>query len=117
MICDQEGIKCSNEALQIIVRVSGGSVRDALSLLDQSASISGDDIKSEKISYMLGLPNRLSSIDILNDVLSGEISEALGMYDNIINHGSNSETMVCDMLDILHLSTRLLVGGEKNEKT
>ena len=114
-ICDQEGIKCSNEALQIIVRVSGGSVRDALSLLDQSASISGDDIKSENISYMLGLPNRLSSIDILNNVLSGEIAEALGMYDNIINHGSNSETMVCDMLDILHLSTRLLVGGEKNE--
>ena len=36
-ICDQEGIKCSNEALQIIVRVSGGSVRDALYLLDQSA--------------------------------------------------------------------------------
>ena len=114
-ICDQEGIKFSNEALQIIVRVSGGSVRDALSLLDQSASISGDNIKSENISYMLGLPNRLSSIDILNNVLSGEIAEALGMYDNIINHGSNSETMVCDMLDILHLSTRLLVGGEKNE--
>ncbi len=114
-ICDQEGIKCSNEALQIIVRVSGGSVRDALSLLDQSASISGDNIKSENISYMLGLPNRLSSIEILNNVLSGEIAEALGMYDNIINHGSNSETMVCDMLDILHLSTRLLVGGEKNE--
>ena len=114
-ICDQEDIKCSDEALQIIVRVSGGSVRDALSLLDQSASISGDDIKSENISYMLGLPNRLSSIDILNNVLSGEIAAALGMYDNIINHGSNSETMVCDMLDILHLSTRLLVGGEKNE--
>ena len=114
-ICDQESIKCSNEALQIIVRLSGGSVRDALSLLDQSASISGDDVKSENISYMLGLPNRLSSIDILNNVLSGEIAAALGMYDNIINHGSNSETMVCDMLDILHLSTRLLVGGEKNE--
>ena len=114
-ICDQEGIKCSNEALQIIVRVSGGSVRDALSLLDQSASISGDDIKSENISYMLGLPNRLSSIEILDNVLNGEIAEALEMYDKIINHGSNSETMVCDMLDILHLSTRLLVGGEKNE--
>ena len=114
-ICNQEGIKCSNEALQIIVRVSGGSVRDALSLLDQSASISGDNIKSENISYMLGLPNRLSSIEILNNVLNGEIAEALVMYDNIINHGSNSETMVCDMLDILHLSTRLLVGGEKNE--
>ena len=64
---------------------------------------------------MLGLPNRLSNIDILNNVLSGEIAAALGMYDNIINHGSNSETMVCDMLDILHLSTRFLVGGEKNE--
>ena len=40
-VCEEEKINFTLEALQIIVRVSGGSVRDALSLLDQSASISG----------------------------------------------------------------------------
>ena len=114
-VCDQENIKSSLEALQIIARVSGGSVRDALSLLDQSASISSDDIKSETISFMLGLPSRVSSIEILEKTLKGNISEALNLYDTIINSGSNSETMISDMLDILHLSTRMHVLGPENE--
>ena len=114
-VCDQENIKASLEALQIITRVSGGSVRDALSLLDQSASISSDNIKSETISFMLGLPSRTSSIEILEKTLKGDISEALTLYDDIINHGSNSETMISDMLDILHLSTRMHVLGPENE--
>ena len=82
-VCDQENIKASLEALQIITRVSGGSVRDALSLLDQSASISSDNIKSETISFMLGLPSRTSSIEILEKTLKGDISEALTLYDDI----------------------------------
>ena len=114
-VCDEENIKYSLEALQIIARVSGGSVRDALSLLDQSASISSDDIKSETISFMLGLPSRVSSIEILEKTLKGNISEALNLYDTIINSGSNSETMISDMLDILHLSTRMHVLGPENE--
>ena len=114
-VCDQENIKSSLEALQIIARVSGGSVRDALSLLDQSASISSDDIKSETISFMLGLPSRVSSIEILEKTLKGDISEALKLFDTIINSGSNSETMISDMLDILHLSTRMHVLGPENE--
>ena len=114
-VCDQENIKSSLEALQIIARASGGSVRDALSLLDQSASISSDDIKSETISFMLGLPSRVSSIEILEKTLKGNISEALNLYDTIINSGSNSETMISDMLDILHLSTRMHVLGPENE--
>ena len=114
-VCEEENIKYSGEALQIIARVSGGSVRDALSLLDHSASISSDDIKSETISFMLGLPNRVSSIEILEKTLKGDISEALKLYDKIINSGSNSETMISDMLDIIHLSTRMHVLGLENE--
>lgn len=114
-VCDQEGIKASEGALQIISRLSEGSVRDAMSLLDQSASISGDNIKSETINFMLGLPSRDSSIGILEKTLQGDISEALNLFDTVINHGSNGETVVSDMLDILHLSTRMHVLGAQNE--
>ena len=114
-VCEQESIKFSLDALQIIVRVSGGSVRDALSLLDQSASISGDDIKSETISFMLGLPSRLSSIEILENIFAGNIANALEIYDNVIINGSNGEILISDMLDIIHLSTRLNVLGESKE--
>ena len=116
-VCEEENIKFTLEALQIIVRVSGGSVRDALSLLDQSASISGDDIKSETISFMLGLPSRISSIEILENIFDSNIENALKIYDNVINHGTNGEILIGDMLDIIHLSTRINIIGEKNLDT
>ena len=116
-VCEEEKINFTLEALQIIVRVSGGSVRDALSLLDQSASISGDDIKSETISFMLGLPSRVSSIEILENIFDSNIENALKIYDNVINHGTNGEILIGDMLDIIHLSTRLNIIGEKNLDT
>ncbi len=116
-VCEEEKINFTLEALQIIVRVSGGSVRDALSLLDQSASISGDDIKSETISFMLGLPSRVSSIEILENVFDSNIENALKIYDNVINHGTNGEILIGDMLDIIHLSTRINIIGEKNLDT
>ena len=113
-VCEEEKINFTLEALQIIVRVSGGSVRDALSLLDQSASISGDDIKSETISFMLGLPSRVSSIEILENIFDSNIENALKIYDNVINHGTNGEILIGDMLDIIHLSTRINIVGEIN---
>ena len=116
-VCEEEKITFTLEALQIIVRVSGGSVRDALSLLDQSASISGDDIKSETISFMLGLPSRVSSIEILENIFDSNIENALKIYDNVINHGTNGEILIGDMLDIIHLSTRINIIGEKNLDT
>ena len=116
-VCEEEKINFTLEALQIIVRVSGGSVRDALSLLDQSASISGDDIKSETISFMLGLPSRVSSIEILENIFDSNIENALKIYDNVINHGSNGEILIGDMLDIIHLSTRINIIGENNLDT
>ena len=116
-VCEEEKINFTLEALQIIVRVSGGSVRDALSLLDQSASISGDDIKSETISFMLGLPSRVSSIEILENIFDSNIENALKIYDNVINHGTNGEILIGDMLDIIHLSPRINIIGEKNLDT
>ena len=116
-VCEEEKINFTLEALQIIVRVSGGSVRDALSLLDQSASISGDDIKSETISFMLGLPSKVSSIEILENIFDSNIENALKIYDNVINHGTNGEILIGDMLDIIHLSTRINIIGEKNLDT
>ena len=116
-VCEEEKINFTLEALQIIVRVSGGSVRDALSLLDQSASISGDDIKSETISFMLGLPSRVSSIEILENIFDSNIENALNIYDNVIDHGTNGEILIGDMLDIIHLSTRINIIGEKNLDT
>ena len=114
-VCDQESIVVDDEVIRIIVRVSGGSVRDALSLLDQAAALSNDSLDSQIINEMLGLPNRLSSIHILENCLKGDPKKALELYDNVINVGSTGESILSDILDLVHLATRLRVVGYQHE--
>ena len=56
-ISEQEGIKASREVLVHLAKASEGSVRDALSLLDQAAAMSADDISEQAVLDMLGQAN------------------------------------------------------------
>ena len=53
-----EKIKVSDEALARIARAAEGSARDALSLFDQVLSFSGDEVRDEDVSALLGLIDR-----------------------------------------------------------
>ncbi|HEY7513641.1 MAG TPA: DNA polymerase III subunit gamma/tau, partial [Vicinamibacteria bacterium] len=53
-----EKIKISDEALARIARAAEGSARDALSLFDQVLSFSGEEVRDEDISALLGLIDR-----------------------------------------------------------
>ena len=54
-ICQNESISFENDSISHICKASEGSVRDALSLLDQAASLCGDNIKEQTVLNMLGL--------------------------------------------------------------
>jgi DNA polymerase-3 subunit gamma/tau len=53
-ICEAEGIKADEEALALIARLSDGGMRDALSLLDQATSFTGNQITASGVLTMTG---------------------------------------------------------------
>ena len=53
------------------MRSSDGSVRDALSLLDQAISISNNDIKEESVKTMLGLSDKSKVWDLFDSLMEG----------------------------------------------
>ena len=53
-ICMEEEVDCELDALLAIAKAAEGSMRDALSLLDQAIAFSGGDIKLDSVSIMLG---------------------------------------------------------------
>ena len=53
-ICVEEGVDSEPDALVAIAKAAEGSMRDALSLLDQSIAFSGGDISLDSVSTMLG---------------------------------------------------------------
>ena len=80
-ICAKEEIAAEPEALAMIARAAEGSVRDALSLLDQAiAHARGSlraEVKAEDLRQMLGLADRGRLIDLFADVMRGDIAAAL----------------------------------------
>ena len=65
-ICAAEGVSAEPEALALIARVAEGSVRDALSLLDQGIAHGGDGgVTALAVRNMLGLSDRGEIVTLL----------------------------------------------------
>ena len=78
-ICDKEKVEIDHEALILIARATEGSVRDALSLLDQAiAHGAGAPIHADNLRLMLGLADRSRIIDLFEAVDEGRRRGGVG---------------------------------------
>ena len=108
-ICQNESISYENDSISHICKASEGSVRDALSLLDQAASLCGDDIKEQTVLNMLGLNGYEKNIELFELCLSNQCSEALKVYDDILQNGVQPLQIISNLLEITHLASKINV--------
>ncbi|MDB5601351.1 MAG: polymerase subunit gamma/tau, partial [Xanthobacteraceae bacterium] len=73
----QEGISIEPAALSLIARASEGSVRDALSLLDQAIAHAAGPVRAEDVRQMLGLADRSRTVDLFESLMKGNVAAAL----------------------------------------
>ena len=71
-ISDAEGVPYDDDALLLIAQNAAGSVRDALSLLDQSIAHGGGTVYSSEVTIMLGTVDRSHVRKLLNAVVDGD---------------------------------------------
>ncbi len=101
---NKESGKINDDALKLIVKISEGSVRDALSLLDR-ALLSIDDNKEinlDKAQKIFGYFDKSQLITLLELVLKGEENEVLKIYRDIYNQGVEPKVFINDFLEILY---------------
>ena len=115
LICAKESIDAQAEALAMIVRASEGSVRDALSLLDQAAAMTADALTPEMVADMLGRPGRSDSQAILAAALAGDATAALTAFANVYARGAEPEMLVADLLDLVHLASMHAAGAPSDD--
>ena len=112
-IAGQEGVEIAEDALRQIVRAAEGSVRDALSLLDQSiAHAAGGRIEGERVRDMLGLADRMQTADLLEALLRGQAAPALGLFDSLHEAGADPVAVLQDLLEFTHWLSRLKAAPE-----
>ncbi len=114
-IAEKEKISVEPDALALLVRAAEGSVRDALSLLDQAFShqvVKGEDasISAEDARSMLGLADRGRVLDLFEKLMGGNISEALADLRDLYDGGADPLVIVQDLLEATHFLTRVKVA-------
>ena len=108
-ICERESIGIEKAALDIIARTAEGSVRDALSLLDQAATLTSDEISVDKIRDMMGLADRTLVYDLFEQALRGDVAAALGTLGELVAAGAQPDLVVEDVLALTHWLTRVKI--------
>ena len=110
-IAEAENITAERAALAQIARAAEGSVRDALSLLDQAAAQGADAISEKAVVDMLGQAGQEQVAALLSACLEGKTQAALSLYDVADRGGAEPETVISDMLDIIHLASLTAAGA------
>lgn len=108
-ISEKEKAKINEKALLLIAKASEGSVRDALSILDQSIStfnVLGEEITEISVRIMLGIADRSRIIDIVRLVIDGNKAKALDEAQEIFDLGADPKLVLQDMLEVIYLISR-----------
>ena len=104
MIKDKEGGKVSDEALKLIVKISEGSVRDALSLLDRGlvANQNNEELNLDKAQSIYGYFDKSSLIELIQNLFSGDEKKVFELYRKIYDSGVDPKIFLNDFLEVLY---------------
>ena len=117
-ICKKEKAKIDHDGLLMIARAAEGSVRDALSLLDQAIiqnlSTGGKKaVGAADVQEMLGLADRSMSWELLEASLKGDATQALTQFRRQYDAGADPVVVFRDLLELVHLLTRVKATGDE----
>jgi len=97
-----EKITISEDALALITRAAEGSMRDAVSLLDQAVSHGAGETSAEQVRAMLGLADRGRVLDLFDMVMKGDAAAALGELSAQYADGADPMAVLRDLADVTH---------------
>ena len=111
-IAEREAVTATPAALALIARAADGSVRDALSILDQAISHGHGAVEEEALGAMLGLADRVKLFDLFDSLMGGKIGDALGELSRQYAAGVDPIVVLQDLLELTHWLTLLKVAPE-----
>jgi DNA polymerase-3 subunit gamma/tau len=101
-ICESEGVKVAKGVLPLVVRASGGSVRDALSVLGQLLAGAGKDGVSYEIAIqLLGFTDGALLDDAMDAVAARDGATLFKTVDRVIESGHDPRRFTQDLLERL----------------
>ena len=103
-IKDKENGKVTDDALKLIVKISEGSARDALSLLDRALLSLDENIELDlnAAQKIFGYFDKSQLIDLFELILKGEETKVINIYRKIYDQGVEPKVFINDFLELLY---------------
>ena len=115
-ICDMESVQFDNGSLKIIARAADGSVRDGLSILDQSITFSDKELTENKVKEMIGLNDPTEIIDFIKLLTSGETIKCIEMINSFYDNGADPSVIVRDLIASVHDISMVKISADQGVK-
>jgi DNA polymerase-3 subunit gamma/tau len=108
-ILKAEAISADDETIALVAREAAGSMRDALTLLDQILAFGGKELNHDSVAQALGIADRRVIFQLTQAVLNRQSTEALRMVDAMSQQGMDVmhtlRQLLCVMRDLVVLHT------------
>ena len=111
-ICKQENFEISDQSLDVIAREAGGSMRDALSLLDQIMTCAQGTLSHEQVADLLGVVDRKMIHELAEAILTGDTAAVLDVVDDIYSRGHDIKKLFADLLEHFRNLMVATLGGK-----
>lgn len=112
-ILEKENVTYEEGSLELIARLADGGVRDALSILDQVVSYSGDNISIEDINTLFGLLNVKDKLDFVRKIESKDLASVINTAKDMYSRGIDIVKLHDDLIKIF--KDLLVFGMTKDE--
>ena len=116
-ICKKESAEFEEGALKIIARAADGSVRDGLSILDQSIAFSGKHISEEQVKEMIGLNDPTKILELIKFITAGQIQQSLEKINELYDNGADPSMIVKDLIETVHSLTMINIDAAEGVKS
>jgi DNA polymerase-3 subunit gamma/tau len=100
-VLDAEKIQADDAAVALIAREAAGSMRDAMSLLDQVIAWGGDELRGDEVARVLGVASRRTLLEIATALVAGNPVRCLEVVADLTSQGYDLAHAARDMLAVL----------------
>jgi DNA polymerase-3 subunit gamma/tau len=111
-ICQKEGFQVSPEALYVIAKAAQGSLRDALSILDQLSVIAENRVDSQDVFSMLGVVQTQRLFDLTEALANKDCPSALNIIEDVIDKGKDAKQLLKDITEHFRNLMIIKIGGK-----
>jgi DNA polymerase-3 subunit gamma/tau len=100
-IVDDEGIEYENQALRLLAQAADGSLRDALSLLDQAIAYGAGNLSSDDVGSMLGTLDQNAVLELVKRLAANDAPGVLQQIAQLVEQNPDFVVVLGDILSLL----------------